>query len=79
IVKQENKWNIPGKVYCRKRTGKLLEFSVEEIIQKLTIKNMFYQRLMSIKKTLEEQNISDSLKNVSPEIRPFPNLAWVAC
>ena len=38
----------------------------------------FYQRLKSVKETIEAQNIPDSFGNVHPEKKPVRQLAWVS-
>ena len=40
--------------------------------------NIFYQRLKSVKETIEAQNIPDSFGNVHPEKKPVRQLAWVS-
>ncbi|XP_021249342.1 latexin [Numida meleagris] len=40
--------------------------------------NVFYNRIKSLKKELEAENIPDSHGNVSPEMEPIRALAWAA-
>ncbi|XP_046779976.1 latexin isoform X1 [Gallus gallus] len=40
--------------------------------------NAFYNRIQSLKKELEAENIPDSYGNVSPEMQPIRALAWAA-
>ncbi|ELW72881.1 Latexin [Tupaia chinensis] len=41
--------------------------------------NTVYQRLKSMKESLEAQNTPDNFGNLSPEIKPVQYLSWIAC
>uniref|UniRef100_A0A803XTS5 Latexin n=2 Tax=Meleagris gallopavo TaxID=9103 RepID=A0A803XTS5_MELGA len=62
-----------------KKSAPDVQFTIEgELKNTDEADNTFYNRIKSLKKELEAENIPDSYGNVSPEMQPIRALAWAA-
>ncbi|POI32013.1 hypothetical protein CIB84_004237, partial [Bambusicola thoracicus] len=62
-----------------KKSAPDVQFTIEgELKNTDEADNAFYNRIQSLKKELEAENIPDSHGNVSPEMQPIRALAWAA-